>query len=152
MRRNRIARLLVAALSLTVLPPAGRCASPPTKVNVKTRIEELIHESGAEAVGVAYRDLKTGEELLIRPDESFHAASTMKVPVMMAIFREAKEGRLSLDDRIPINNDFASLADGSRFALSPDDDADQTLYKRIGETETIRELIDIMVTNSGNLA
>ena len=45
------------------------------------RITELIRASGAETVAVAYYDLATGAELSINPDTSFHAASTMKVPV-----------------------------------------------------------------------
>ena len=59
------------------------------------RVERLIRESGAEAVAVSYYDLATGAELQINPDTSFHAASTMKVPVMMEIFRQAAAGKVS---------------------------------------------------------
>jgi beta-lactamase class A len=116
------------------------------------KIDEVVRASGAETVAVAYYDLATGKELLINPDVSFHAASTMKVPVMMEIFRQAAAGKLSLDQRIPLKNDFASIVDGSHYSLTPDSDSDQSLYTRAGQTATIRELMRLMITVSSNLA
>jgi beta-lactamase class A len=115
-------------------------------------IERLIGESGAEKVAVAFYDLETGEQFLIAPDESFHAASTMKVPVMMEVFRQARARDLSLDERIPIKNDFVSIVDGSHYSLSPESDSEAGLYKRIGQTETIRQLLELMIDVSSNLA
>jgi beta-lactamase class A len=116
------------------------------------KIDELVRASGAETVAVAYYDLATGKELLINPDVSFHAASTMKVAVMMEIFRQAAAGKLSLDQRIPVKNDFASIVDGSHYSLTPDSDSDQSLYTKAGQTVTIRELMRLMITVSSNLA
>jgi beta-lactamase class A len=124
------------------------CASP----DLENQIDELIRASGAEAVAVAYHDLDTGRELLINPDVSFHAASTMKVPVMMEVYRQAATRKLKFDQRIPIKNDFVSLADGSHYSLSGESDSEQSLYKRIGQPETIRELVRLMITVSSNLA
>jgi beta-lactamase class A len=119
---------------------------------LSAKIDELIRASGAETVAVAYDDLGNGKGLLINPDVSFHAASTMKVPVMMEIYRQAAAGILSLDQRIPVKNDFASIVDGSHYSLTPDSDSDQSLYTRVGQTETISELIRLMITVSSNLA
>jgi beta-lactamase class A len=119
---------------------------------LEKKIAQIIAHSGAEAVSVVSYDLATGKELLINPDVSFHAASTMKVPVMMEIFRETASGKLSLDQRIQIKNDFASIVDGSHYALSPDSDSEQTLYTRVGQTESIRELMRLMIIVSSNLA
>ncbi|HXG63618.1 MAG TPA: serine hydrolase [Blastocatellia bacterium] len=116
------------------------------------KIEELIRASGAEAVAVAYYDLATGEQFTINPDESFHAASTMKVPVMMEVFRQAKEGNLALDDTIVVKNEFVSIADGSRYSLAPDSDSETSLYQKIGHPISLRELIHLMITVSSNLA
>jgi len=116
------------------------------------RIERLIAESGAETVGVAFFDLATGDELLINPDENFHAASTMKVPVMIEVFRQARARLLSLDDRLPVKNEFLSIVDGTHYSLSPESDSDVTLYKRIGQYESIRELVRLMIDVSSNLA
>jgi beta-lactamase class A len=116
------------------------------------KIDELVRASGAETIAVTYYDLATGKELLINPDVSFHAASTMKVPVMMEIFRQAAAGKLSLDQRIQVKNDFASIVDGSHYSLTPDSDSDQSLYTKAGQNETIRELVRLMITVSSNLA
>ncbi len=98
------------------------------------RIEALIAPFGEKAiVEVAFRDLETGETCLIRADEPIHPASTMKVPVMLEVYRQASEGKLSLDDRIAIKTSFTSIVDGSPFTLDPKDDSELTLYKRVGE-------------------
>ena len=103
-------------------------------------------------VGVAYHDLAAGEELLIHADATFHAASTMKVPVMMEVFREAEEKTLSLDDRIVVKKEFISIVDGKPFLLLIEDDSETGLYRRLGERLTIRELVQLMITKSSNLA
>jgi beta-lactamase class A len=138
--------------SLEATQQAGMPALPGNALPGEKKIDELVRASGAETVAVAYYDLATGKELLINPDVSFHAASTMKVPVMMEIFRQAAAGKLSLDQRIPVRNDFASIVDGSHYSLTPDSDSDQSLYTRVGRTETIRELMRLMITVSSNLA
>lgn len=70
--------------------------------DLRGQISALIRASGAEKVAVAFHDLETERELLIDADESFHAASTMKVPVMMEVFRQAQAGRLALDERLKV--------------------------------------------------
>jgi beta-lactamase class A len=70
----------------------------------------------------------------------------------MEVFRQAHERLLALDERIPIINSFTSIADGSKYSLDVNDDAEQTLYPRLGESETIRELTRLMIVRSSNLA
>ncbi len=137
-----IALLLSASLALQ--------ADAQTRA-LESRVREIIAASGAE-VAVAYRTLDGSRELLIDPDKPFHAASTMKVPVMIELFRQAHEGRLSLDDRLPIRNEFHSLADGSTFALSVGDDSDAEVYGALGQTLTLRQLCEAMITVSSNFA
>jgi beta-lactamase class A len=116
------------------------------------KVRELVAASGAETVAVAFRDLQTGREFLLNERVSFHAASTMKVPVMLEVYRQARDGRLRLDERLPVKNEFKSIADGSSFSVAPEDDSEQTLYQKVGGTETARELVRLMVTESSNLA
>ena len=115
-------------------------------------IEARIQRSGAESVGVVYHDLTSGQELSLNADTPFNPASTFKVCVMMELYRQAREGGLSLDDRLPIRNTFASIVDGSPYSLAEEDDAEPSLYARRGETETLRELCRLMIVRSGNLA
>ena len=109
--------LLAAMLSIAIgdqvrlKPPFGEAQGGPeralrgtrvegpdtTGVGLEARLRELIASSGAE-VAVAYRTLDGRTELLIDPDKSFHAASTMKVPVMIELFRQARAGTRSLDE------------------------------------------------------
>ncbi len=116
------------------------------------QLETFISQFKNKTIGVAVYDLQTQKEILINADEMMHPASTMKVPIMMEVFRQEYEGLLSLDEQLEIFNSFKSIADGSEFALEAADDSETTLYKRIGETESIRELTRLMIVRSSNLA
>jgi len=136
-----------------ILLACALCAGRAEDDSLQGRIEALIAPFGDKIiVEVAFRDLETGETCLIRADEPIHPASTMKVPVMLEVYRQASEGKLSLDDRLPIKLEFASIADGSPFKLDPKDDSELALYKRVGELVTIRELVRLMITESSNVA
>ncbi|HYH85073.1 MAG TPA: serine hydrolase [Pyrinomonadaceae bacterium] len=151
-RQLRVISCLAALLC--ALAPHARVAAQSKRGEGKleAKIRALVAASGAETVGVAFRDLGSGREVMINPTVSFHAASTMKVPVMLEVYRQAREGRLKLDGAVPVKNEFKSIADGSAFSVSPADDSEQTLYKKIGGTETVRELLRLMITESSNLA
>jgi beta-lactamase class A len=101
---------------------------------------------------VAFWDLKTGQKYFSKEKEQFHAASTMKTPVMIEVFRQVSAGMISLNDSIPVVNAFNSIIDGSTYSLDLGDDSDDGLYNRIGQKETIRELVFKMITVSSNLA
>lgn len=118
----------------------------------KVEIEKMITTSGAEKVAVAVYDLHSKQTLLINERENFHAASTMKLPVMMELFRQAEQKKFKLDDQLIIKNNFASIVDGSAYTLSPSDDSDTEIYKMIGQPLTMRALIERMITRSSNLA
>jgi beta-lactamase class A len=110
-----------------------------------------IQKSGAD-VGVAFRTLDGKSEWFSRADDVFHAASTMKIPVMIELFHQVREGKLKLDDPLPVKNEFHSLVDASIFTLDPADDSEADLYKAVGQTRTLSELCELMITVSSNLA
>jgi beta-lactamase class A len=118
---------------------------------LKARVQKIIDASGAE-VAVVMRTVDGKSELLIDPDKNFHAASTMKVPVMIELYRQAGAGMLTLDDPLPIKNQFHSIVDGSVYQLSVGDDSDAEVYKAIGKTMTLRALCEAMITVSSNFA
>jgi beta-lactamase class A len=119
--------------------------------NLRKALEAEIRSSGAE-VSLAFKNLETGETLLIREKEMAHAASTMKVPVMIEVFKQAEDGRFRLDDRLAVKNEFRSLVDDSLFSLRKEDDSDADIYGLIGTDMSIRELVERMITVSSNLA
>ena len=114
-------------------------------------IQVDIQKSGAD-VGVAFRMLDGRTDWFFRADESFHAASTMKIPVMMELSRQVREGRLKMKQRLPIRNEFRSIVDGSVYKLDPADDSEVELYNAAGQTRTLSQLCDLMITVSSNLA
>jgi beta-lactamase class A len=113
--------------------------------------QRILANPGAVA-GIAYVDLQTAERLSLAADSAFHAASTMKIPVMIEVLRRSEQGAFTLDQGILMVNQFRSLADGSPFSLKPADDSDSTLYQRVGERVPIRELMRLMITRSSNFA
>ena len=135
--------LVVAAL-LAQPPQAGD--SLVAQINSRIALEP-----GAQ-VGVAYIDLASGDTLFLNADSSFHAASTMKVPVMIELFRRAAAGSFRMDQRLLLVNQFASIVDGSPYSLDSGSDSDTTLYHRIGERVAIDTLLRLMITRSSNFA
>jgi len=132
--------------SLAAVLPQTSSPSP-----LESQLRGLIKTSGAE-VAVAFRTLDGQTELLIDPDKVFHAASTMKVPVMIELFRQARARKISLDDPLVIRNEFHSIVDGSVYQLSEGDDSDKAVYAAVGKTMTLRQLCDLMITVSSNFA
>jgi beta-lactamase class A len=119
--------------------------------DLKGRIQQLIDAGGAE-VSLVFRTLDGKDEVLIEPDRKFHAASTMKVPVMIELFRQAEAGQLKLDEPLPIKNEFHSIVDGSVYQLSVGDDSDAEIYKAVGRSLPLRTLCEAMITVSSNFA
>jgi beta-lactamase class A len=136
---------------LSLLLAAVIVGDQTTDVSLEPRLRQIISSSGAE-VAVAYRTLDGRTELLVHPDTSFHAASTMKVPVMIELFRQARAGTLSLDQPLAVRNEFRSIVDGSPYTLSEGDDSDKDVYAAAGRTLTLRQLCEAMITVSSNFA
>jgi beta-lactamase class A len=121
-------------------------------ITLNEELERLAAESGAQAISVALHDLESGLRFSLHGDRWFHAASTIKVAVLLAVFRAADEGRLRLDDSLHVRNRFISAADSSPFQLNRDSDAMPELYQRIGRIAKISELAEGMISASSNLA
>jgi len=161
MPRLALARFVSAALLLIATACTARTAPAPGPrprsagmAALEAEVRAIIrrHAGDSALVEVAFRDMATGDSLLVDAHQSLHAASTMKVPVMLELFRRADAGELSLDSTVEVRNEFRSIADGSSYALDAGDDSDSSLYRRLGERLPIRELVEHMITRSSNLA
>jgi beta-lactamase class A len=119
---------------------------------LEAALRERIARAPDGSVGLIAIDLASGLRIEINARESMHAASTMKVPVMMEVFRQAAAGRFALEDSIPVVNVFKSIAADTSYTLTAGDDSDSTMYARVGTRATIRELVRLMITRSSNLA
>jgi beta-lactamase class A len=155
---------LISACALCSCPPifarhryvatlTGAPVAAATSGDEKLAAEILgsIQKSGAD-VGVAFRTLDGKAEWFSRADDVFHAASTMKVPVMMELFHQVNQGKMKLDDPLMVKNEFHSLVDGSIYTLDSKDDSEADLYKSVGQTRTLGQLCELMITVSSNLA
>jgi beta-lactamase class A len=142
-----IKRLLFLLLVITICS----CDKKQTAKELKESIEnELTKPSGNFAV--AFKDLTTGEEILINEHTMFHAASTMKAPVMVEVYKQATAGKFSLKDSLLIKNEFKSILDSSTYSLTPESDSDTLIYKHVGEKRTVYSLLYDMIIISSNLA
>jgi beta-lactamase class A len=104
-------------------------------------------------IAVAFIDLSNEQNsILINVDEEFHAASTMKVPVMIELYKQQNQGLISLSDSIILVNEFKSIVDGSPYKMDIGDDSDDVIYSKIGTKQTLYDLMVPMITVSSNLA
>ena len=142
------ARALALALLVGVRPSHAQDLGA-----LRARLEGRIAQAPAgSVVGLYYRSLTGSDSLPLNADARLHAASTMKVPVMIQLFRDADAGRLRLDDSLTVTKTFTSLFDGTPFDVDKADDSDSTLYLQVGHKVRVRDLLELMITVSSNLA
>lgn len=115
-------------------------------------LRELAAEAGAEALAVVYRDLETGEQRALEPDRWFHAASTIKLAVLVALYEVIEKQGIGEDARLHVRNQFTSAADGRYYRVRADRDGNQTVHGYIGRTMRIGHLARHMIVTSSNLA
>ncbi len=126
-------------------------AQKPTLESIKSAIEAKLKTVEGE-FALAFKDLQTGKTLFINEKENFHAASTMKTPVMIEVYKQAKAGKFKLTDSILVKNEFKSIVDGSPYSMDIADDSGDGMYKMIGKKMTIYDLTYQMIIVSSNLA
>jgi beta-lactamase class A len=140
--------LLAALLAVPRSVPAQSPSLEALERDIRTVLDSVEGD-----FAVAFRNLDdTSETLLFNEHSMFHAASTMKTPVMVELYRQAHAGRFDLDDSIRVQNEFRSIVDGSSYSLTPEDDSYEALYDHLGEKRPIRTLMREMITASSNLA
>ena len=143
----RLLTLLLFAGNVSAGVAAAQGGTP-----LPSRISNRIAEVPGAVVAVSFRNLNGGDAFDLDADTVFHAASTMKVPVMIQYFRDVDAGRIRKDETLPLVNDFRSIVDGSSFTVTPGDDSDSSLYQLVGHRVPLRMLVDRMITRSSNLA
>lgn len=126
------------------------------KIENETTFEEQLQsqlDSIQGDVAIAFYNLSDpSDSLLINADEEFHAASTMKVPVMIELYKQQEAGNLDLNDSVFLKNEFKSIVDSSLYSMDIGDDSDDIIYSKIGTTVALKDLMYSMITVSSNLA
>lgn len=151
----RVSRVLLSLVTLlaSVTPIA---VSAQTLDNapaaVRARLAARIAEVPGAQVAIAVQDPGSARGIAINGDTLFHAASTMKVPVLFALFREFEQGRMRPDETLRLENRFFSIVDRSPYTLNASDDSDSTVYTLVGTDVPLKDLATRMITHSSNLA
>lgn len=142
----------VPAFFLVMLIAISSCQQPTSLEQLEASIRTEFERSPG-TFAVAFRDLAdTSRYLLINAKEAFHAASTMKTPVLVEVYKQAAAGKFQLTDSLMVKNEFHSIVDSSLYSLSEADDSELELYQKIGQKVSIYDLCYDMIIRSSNLA
>ena len=134
--------------------PPSRPASLSCMHPLDRRVDEFLarETTGAGTVSVWLGGLDGTPVLKRDADARHYAASTMKLPLLVAAYRMHARGDLDLETAVPVHNDLRSAHDGSPFSLAQEDDQDDETWAAVGTTLTLRELARRAAVRSGNLA
>src|SRR5437016_10231678 len=120
--------------------------------SLRQECERILSESKAIAHAVAVHDYETGFRFSINASRRFHAASTIKVAILLGIGRRIDEGRIRPNDTLHVRNRFLSAIDRTPFRIDPESDGYPQLHRLVGWTAKISDLTEWMIVSSSNLA
>src|ERR671919_1668812 len=119
---------------------------------LRERIHQIAQAAGAEAVAVALYDFEHETAWAMHGERWFHAASTIKVPVLLGVYDAIEKGRLQPYSRVHVRNRFLSIVGGRPFAVAAGRDANTEVHSAVGKMLTVHELAEHMIVTSSNLA
>jgi beta-lactamase class A len=120
--------------------------------SLRKRIVEIGTQAGADSVAVSFYDYHHRTGWGYQGDRWFHAASTIKMPVLLGVFDAVEQGRLQAYSRLHVRNRFLSAADGRPYRVDVQRDSNAEVHAMTGRTLQVRELARHMITTSSNLA
>jgi beta-lactamase class A len=123
-----------------------------SEISLYRNVLKIKQEHELDNLGISFYDSETTIQWSFNADHYFHAASTMKLAVLLGVFRQVERGELSLDSPVHVRNRFTSIVNKETFMLDLVRDADPNVYGHLGKTLTVRELAYWMITLSSNLA
>jgi beta-lactamase class A len=126
--------------------------STPRERALRSGIQKIENECGARAIALALHDLETGFELRYHADRWFHAASTIKVPILLGAFSAIDRGELLPHSRVHVRNRFLSCVEDIPFRVESGRDSNSVVHNAIGKMMRVDELAYHMITTSSNLA
>jgi beta-lactamase class A len=138
-----ISRTLVLALVMMLLVPVAFAQDSHLAIlreKTESALEEIAAKTGS-VLGVAALDLTSGESFEINEDFVFPQGSSIKIPIMMEVWKQAKEGKFSLEERRPVPKQVMVGGSGALQFFSD------------GRSElSIRDLAVLMIILSDNTA
>src|SRR5439155_6266437 len=120
------------ATSLPSIPvAASRPGSSPVP-DLANQIRAIEAESGARAIAVSFFDTETGTDFGYQDDRWFHAASTIKLAILLGVFASIHRGWLVPQSRLHVRNRFLSASDGHPFRVAAERDANSVVHAAVG--------------------
>ena len=108
--------------------------------DLKPQLQALAAESADLTPGAFFVDLDTGAYIDLNGSQALPAASTIKVPILIAFFQDVDAGKISLEDPLTLRQE--DIADGSG----------NMQYDNPGKSYTALETATKMITISDNTA
>ena len=133
------------------IPPAQDSVAA-SEVSLYRNVLKIKKDHHLVDLGISFYDAQTTIQWSYNADHYFHAASTMKLAVLLGVFRQVERGELALDAPVHVRNRFTSIVNQEPFMLDLGRDADPDVYGHLGKTMSVRDLAYWMITKSSNLA
>jgi beta-lactamase class A len=146
--KARSARQVVDRLPV----PPQKDSVAASEISLYRNILKIQQDHNLENLGISFYDAETTIQWSYNADHYFHAASTMKLAVLIGVFRQIERREITLESAVHVRNRFTSIVNQEPFMLDLGRDADPDVYGHLGKTLTIRELAYWMITKSSNLA
>ena len=126
--------------------------SPDAFDALQLRFDAIERTSGARSLAVALYDAQTQISFRRNADRWFHAASTIKVAILLGVYAAIHHGWLLPQSRLHVRNRFFGALDGLPFRVLADRDANSEVHAAIGKMMRVSELALHMISTSSNLA
>jgi len=133
-------------------PETAAQALAAAEVSLYRNVLRIKEQHGLERLGIAFYDSETTMQWSYNADAWFHAASTMKLAVLLGVYRQVVRGEITVDEPVHVRNKFLSIVDRRPFKLEISRDGDPEVYAHLGRTMTVKELAYHMITTSSNFA
>ncbi len=108
--------VLLAVLALSLRAGVQDRSAEPKLDRLKHQIERVLFRRDG-VVGMAARHVETGQSLAINGDVRFPMASTFKVPILVELFFQVREGKFRLEDEIDVQPSDQRLGSGMISSL-----------------------------------
>jgi beta-lactamase class A len=122
------------------------------EASLRDTVLKIGEEARASAVAVAAYDFEHHTAWSLHSGRWFHAASTIKLPVLLAVYDAIEQGRFDAHSRVHVRNRFLSLVGDRPYRVGKEVDANAEVHAAIGRMLTVRELAEHMIVTSSNLA
>jgi len=119
---------------------------------LRETVDDLAKQVGATEIAVAFHDWETSTSWSLRAERWFHAASTIKLAILLALVDAVAADRFEWESWLHVRNRFASRVDAEPYRIARDRDADSVVHAEVGKLMRVRDLAERMIVASSNLA